>query len=95
MLGGLMKRLFGSAEADAPKEAAAVTYKEFEIIPAPRQINGQWQIAGRIEKIGPDGTRKVHQFIRADTLPSENDAIENMVRKAKLAVDQQGESLFN
>ncbi|SHM29375.1 HlyU family transcriptional regulator [Roseibium suaedae] len=94
MLGGLMKRLLGSSEPKAPKEEAAIAYKDFDIIPAPRNVNGQWQIAGRIEKDGPDGTRLVHQFIRADTLPSEKDAIVNMVRKAKLVIDQQGQSLF-
>ncbi|MEJ8472662.1 HlyU family transcriptional regulator [Roseibium algae] len=94
MLGKLFKGLFGSSNETIKSTAsAAVLYDGYEIISDPRQIGGQWQIAGRIEKEDA-GERKVHMFIRADTLPNADEASEHMVRKAKLLIDQQGSKIF-
>jgi len=98
MIGNLLKGLFGGGDK-APKEPKvsthpAVTYDKYEIIPEPQQVSSQWQLRGRIEK-DFDGERKSHLFIRADTLPSEEEAVSQMVRKAKLTIDQQGDRIFD
>lgn len=94
MIGKFFSRLFGGSEQTQPEDHPPVFYNEFEIIPEPQLANGQWQISGRIEK-ETDGHRKVHIFIRADMLPSEEEAISQTVRKAKLLIDQQGDGIFD
>ena len=93
MIGKLFKGIFGSATEPKSQAAPPILYDGYEIIAEPRSAGGQWQIAGRIEK-EIDGERKVHVFVRADTLPSSDEAATHMVRKAKLLIDQQGSSIF-
>ncbi|WP_269580641.1 HlyU family transcriptional regulator [Roseibium sp. Sym1] len=96
MLGKIFKSLFSSS-GDGTKsasKAAPIDYNGFQIVAEPQQNNGQWQVSGRIEK--QDGeTKKVHTFIRADTLPEESAAATEMIRKAKMMIDQMGDSLFD
>jgi len=95
MIGKLLKGLFGSGEAGGKKSSSRPpeTYEGFEIIAEPKPAGGQWQVAGRIEKsVGEE--RKVHTFLRADTMPTEDEAASHMVRKAKVMIDQQGDSIF-
>lgn len=95
MIGGFFKNLFGGATQNQPaKSDPPVLYDGFEIVCEPKSVNGQWQIAGRIEK-EIDGQRKVHIFIRADLLPSAEDAARETQRKAKVMIDQQGEAIFS
>ncbi|GGB35120.1 hypothetical protein GCM10011316_04060 [Roseibium aquae] len=98
MIGNLLKGLFGGEnKAEKPAKTSshpAVSYESFDIIPEPQQVSGQWQLRGRIEK-DIDGERKSHLFIRADTLPTEEEAVNHMVRKAKMMIDQQGNRVFD
>lgn len=96
MLGKMFKSLFSSS-GDSKKSASttvAVDYDGYQIIAEPQPNQGQWQVSGRIEKQVGD-TNKVHTFIRADTLPDEEAAANEMIRKAKMMIDQMGESLFD
>lgn len=92
MLGKIFSSLFGGKPESATVEP--VLHDGYEIFAEPRPAGAQWQIAGRIEK-EIDGERKTHVFIRADTMPSTDEAVEHMVRKAKVMIDQQGERLFD
>ena len=95
MIGTFFKRLFGgSTEPKQAEPKPPVLYEGYEIIAEPQLANGQWQIAGRIEKES-DGSRKVHIFLRADTLPDEEEAAAQTLRKAKLMIDQQGDRIFD
>ncbi|MCX2721651.1 HlyU family transcriptional regulator [Roseibium salinum] len=96
MIGKMFKSLFGGSGegAKTKSEAMTVAYQEYLIIAEPRPANGQWQVSGRIEKQVGDTTR-THTFIRADTLPDETGAANEMVRKAKMMIDQQGDSIFD
>ncbi|WP_346909991.1 HlyU family transcriptional regulator [uncultured Roseibium sp.] len=95
MIGKFFSKLFGGGSGQTQSEDhPPVFYNDFEIISEPQLVNGQWQITGRIEK-ETDGQRKVHIFIRADMLPSEDEAVSQTVRKAKLMIDQQGDKIFN
>ncbi|WP_106754731.1 HlyU family transcriptional regulator [Pannonibacter carbonis] len=94
MLGKLFGSLFKSGEPKAPESPVAQEdYKGFLILAEPRQVGGQWQIAGRIlqEK---DGEAREHVFIRADQLPTRDEAAEYMLRKARSMIDQQGDGIF-
>lgn len=96
MLGKMFKSLFSSS-GDGKKSASKAVmadYDGFLIIAEPQQNNGQWQVSGRIEKTDGETTR-VHRFIRADTLPDETGAANEMIRKAKMMIDQMGESIFD
>jgi hypothetical protein len=81
----------GGESADA--EAPPVDYNGYRIRPNPYRAGGQYQTAGTIERDGPDGVRQ-HKFIRADTHPSREVAIEFTVMKAKQIIDLQGERMF-
>jgi hypothetical protein len=95
MFSKVLKSLFG-ASGDGPKTGSSVPvdHDGYTIIAEPQQSGGQWQVRGRIEKqVGEE--LKSHVFIRADTLPGESEAANEMVRKAKLMIDQQGDSIFD
>jgi hypothetical protein len=71
----------------------AVEYKGFRLRAAPFAAKGQYQTAGLIEKDTPEGVKE-HRFVRADTLPSRDEAAEFAIRKAKQIVDEQGDRIF-
>ena len=65
----LFSKLFGGGggEKSAPKEAEAIEYEGFRIIPTPMKEGSQFRLSARIEKDFGDDT-KTHQVIRADVL---------------------------
>jgi hypothetical protein len=87
-------RLTGATPGAPPEAAnAVVDYKGYRIRPAPYLSEGQYQIAGIIEKDTPDGVKE-HRFVRADRFPGHDDAVAFTVAKAKQIVDQQGDRIF-
>jgi hypothetical protein len=48
---------------------------------------------GIIEKDAPDGVKE-HRFVRADTHPNRDDAIDFTISKAKQMIDMQGDRIF-
>jgi hypothetical protein len=87
-------RLAGGGEGrrdEAP--APALEYRGYRIIPAPFWSKTHYQTAGSIEKDTPDGLKK-HDFIRADTYASREDAVAFTITKAKQLIDQQGDRMF-
>lgn len=91
-----LKSLFGGGAArDAgPKRALAEEeYKGYTIRAVEMRAGAQYQLAGRVEKdIG--GEIKVHEFIRADTLPDRDEVTAASLAKGRQLVDEQGEALF-
>jgi hypothetical protein len=82
-----------AAPAEAPP-VLAVEYKGYRIQPGPyRNNNGAYQTAGTIEKDTPDGVKR-HEFVRADTYDSRDDAISFTISKAKQVIDQLGDRMF-
>jgi hypothetical protein len=81
----------GGAAAEA--EGPPVEYKGYRIRPAPYRTDGHYQTAGIIEKDTPEG-RKEHRFVRADTHPAREAAIEFAIAKAKQIIDLQGDRIF-
>lgn len=92
---GLIRRLFGGGRsgADRAPEVARESYQGMELIATPQAEGDSWRIAGRILRQGPEG-EQVHEFVRADLLPSRDAAAEASLRKARRIVDESGDRLF-
>jgi len=86
----LLSRLFGKSEPKAPE---AVIHKDYRIYPQPVREGAVFRIAARVER-DVEGQTKIHNLIRADTRNSEDEAREASVDKAKMAIDQLGDSIF-
>ena len=92
-MASFLSKLFGGGTDNQSSEDQAVTYNGCQIIAAPEKAGGQWRLAGRITK-EIDGDLHERAFIRADLLPSREEAATVAVRKAKQIIDEQGERLF-
>ncbi|MEJ2764863.1 HlyU family transcriptional regulator [Photobacterium sp. MCCC 1A19761] len=90
---GFFSKLFGLDKEKKVVEAEPVEYEGYLIYPEPIAENGQYRIAGRICK-EIEGELRTHQFIRSDLLASKQDAEEFMLNKAKMFIDQTGDSMF-
>jgi hypothetical protein len=91
MLKALWSRFVGGGTADVVAEA--VEYNGYRIRPAPYASKGQYQTSGIIEKeVG--GELKEHRFVRAETHPSRDQAVEFSIAKAKQIIDEQGDRIF-
>jgi hypothetical protein len=89
-----LKRLFGKSPESQPAEPAkSIEHKGFVVRAAPFESGGRFQTAGVIEKV-VDGVRKEHQFIRADSHGSMEQAVEFSLTKGCQIIDQVGEAVF-
>lgn len=86
----ILSKLFGSK----PKpQAEPVLHNDYRIYAEPQSEQGGFRVAARIEK-DIDGGTKTHQMIRADKCQSMEEATETSLFKAKMLIDQQGDSIF-
>lgn len=95
-MAGFLKKLFGGGDNDngAPSSKSPdEVHKDVEIRAAPVNEGGQWRVAGTLTK-QIDGEAVSRRFVRADLLQSEADAISACVAKARLIIDQNGDSLW-
>ena len=89
-----LSKLFGGGGSSAPKPSAQPEeYDGFRITPEPMSDGGGHRICARIEK-EIDGETKTHMMIRADVCQSADEATTTSVMKAKVLIDQQGDSIF-
>ncbi|WP_413112869.1 HlyU family transcriptional regulator [Thaumasiovibrio sp. DFM-14] len=91
---GFFSKLFGKSDNETAKVVEPIEYNGFLIYPEPVKEGGQYRIAGRICK-RIDDVEKEHRFIRSDLLSSEQDAVEFMLNKAQMFIDQTGDKMFN
>lgn len=92
---GFFAKLFGLSKVDSAQASAEpVEYKGYLIYVEPRSVGGQFGVGARIVLTNEEGER-VHQFIRADQLPSRDSCTEVTLNKAKMTIDQLGERLFS
>jgi hypothetical protein len=87
-----LKKLFGGGSAAASK-AATEDYEGYRISATPIAEGNTFRVAATIEK-DVDGETKQHKLIRADTVQGREAAEAASIRKAKQAIDEQGERLF-
>jgi hypothetical protein len=85
---------FKKSGAKKSVEPDWIEYKGFRIAATPKSEGGQHRVGGRIEK-GEAESLKSHSFVRADLIPSLNEANDISLMKARLMVDQLGDRLFS
>lgn len=68
-------------------------YKGFRIAASPKSEGSQYRVAGVIEKDGDPIQR--HSFVRADLIPSQEEAVNFSIKKAELMIDQLGDRVFD
>ena len=77
----------------APVEEST-EYKGFIITPSPINEGSQYRLSAAITK-QLDDQLQTHTFIRSDVVANRDDCIEMTIRKAKIAIDQMGDSIFS
>lgn len=88
-------KLFTGA-APAKSSFPSEEYKGFTITPSPLPDQGQFRIAGLIEKKADNEEQtQQHQFIRSDMVSSEDQAAEITTQKCKVFIDQMGDRIFD
>ncbi len=97
-MAGFFKKIFGGGDGSAASDPASAepneVYKEVEIRANPaKESGGQWRVAGTLTKV-VDGEPVVRQFVRADLVQDQNEAIVASVNKAKLIIDQNGDGIW-
>lgn len=88
-----LKKLFGGGIDPAPAPEAREDYKGFTLVAQPYKAEGQYQVAGSIQK-EIDGTVKTHAFVRADRFATREDASSIALMKGRQMVDQLGDGIF-
>lgn len=95
ILSGLASLFSSNADTQTKAESAdSIEYNGFTITPTPIREGGQFRLSATITK--PVGEIiQTHTFIRSDVIASRDDCIEMTIRKAKIAIDQMGDNIFN
>lgn len=94
VLGILRKWIGGGNGGDGPTETAArETYEGLELLARPVAEGQIWRVAGRVQRIGDDDGPG-HEFVRADTMSSHDEAVRMSLLKARQLVDEQGDRLL-
>lgn len=88
-----IKKLFRSAPVEEPV-ALEFEYKGFNVSVKPRKVDGGYGVGGVISK-EVNGQLLEQSFIRADSMASKDVCIEVTTNKAKMTIDQMGDSLFS
>ncbi|MEC9343676.1 MAG: HlyU family transcriptional regulator [Pseudomonadota bacterium] len=89
-----LKKLFGGKSGASGPSAEPVEHEGYFILPAPVAEGGQYRVCATISK-EIDGEMKEHRLIRADLLPSAEEAVETTLRKAKQIIREQGDRIFS
>lgn len=76
-------------EPETTSSCTEVEYNGYIIKPMPISEDAGYRVNGVIEK-----AEQSHRFIRADVLMDETQCADEMVRKAKCMIDQQGDTIF-
>ncbi len=94
MFGFIKKLLSGDGTEAQPTPDPATEYQGFSIIPSPREGGGGWSTEAVISRI-IDGETKTHHFIRADKTGSRDGAVELILNKSRMTIDQLGDNIFS
>ncbi|MEM6888010.1 MAG: HlyU family transcriptional regulator [Pseudomonadota bacterium] len=86
-----LKKLFGGGASAPP--APTEDYEGYRITATPIAEGNTFRISATIEK-GMGEETKTHKLIRADTIQGLDEAQAASLRKAKQAIDEQGDRIF-
>ncbi len=91
-----LKKLFGMSPGEPKpiKPVDTVEHEDFIIATMPMDEGGQFRVCALISK-EIDGEIKTHKLVRADILPSKEQASTEAIRKAKVVIAERGEQLFD
>ena len=90
-----MKKLFGgSGGSGGGIRVDPVEHDGYLIHPAPIAESGQYRVCATITR-EIDGEMKEHRLIRADLLPSAEEATTVALRKARQVIAEQGDAIFS
>jgi hypothetical protein len=96
-MSSFFSKLFGAGAAKKPQgpfREDPVSYEGLSIIPAPEKTgDGQWRLYGFIVKADDSGSME-RFFVRADSYPSREMAVDFSLAKGKQIIDEQGKLLF-
>lgn len=90
----ILSWLFGGKSSGEEAPQASVEHEGYTITPTPIPEGGQFRLCGVISK-NIDGELREHRLVRADILPSIDVANEFTIRKAKQAINEQGDRIFS
>lgn len=92
-IGETLRRIFSPKTPGAPAVEEPVAYKGYMVRPAPQPEGTQWLVAGVITKTVGDVVKE-HQFVRGDTYPSRESAVEFSLYKGRQIIDLEGDRIF-
>mgnify|MGYP000539584069 CR=1 FL=1 len=94
-MAGFFKRLFASAanENEPQGNDPDEVYNDVELFARPVGEGGQWRVAGTLRK-QVEGQVVERKFVRADLLPDQETARTMTLAKARMIIDQNGDSLW-
>jgi len=90
---GFIKSLF-RPKPDEESVAYQFEYKGFTVVVKPRKVEGGYGVGGLICK-EIEGELIEQPFIRADSMASKDVCVEVTINKAKMTIDQMGDTLFS
>lgn len=94
VVGFLRRMLAGRLNGGTPAgPAARETYEGLELLAMPVPEGGVWRVAGRVQRVGGDDGPG-HDFVRADTVSSHEEAVRMSLLKARQLVDERGDRLL-
>jgi len=94
MVFDFLRRLAGGGgNSGAGEPAARETYEGLEILAMPVSEGQVWRVAGRIQRVGDDDGDG-HEFVRADTMASHDEAVRMSLLKGRQLIDEQGSRLL-
>ncbi|WP_040556366.1 HlyU family transcriptional regulator [Reinekea blandensis] len=88
--------MFGWFKKSAPKAVTLewTEYKGYRVAAEPVAESGQYRVGGRIEK-GEGEALLSHTFVRADLIPTLDEAKSFSLKKAQMMIDQLGDRVFD
>ncbi len=89
----ILSKLFGGGGGSSKPTSDPILHNDCRIYPDPQSEQGGFRVGARIEK-DIDGETRTHQMIRADKCQSMEEAVETSTFKARMLIDQQGDSIF-